>query len=265
MCVKVPWRMTCGCDEEYRAKIIKCPVALSKNLGHCQGLETSSPILGDVPCTKCAALVGASHIPPLQEGEAVRDEHPEKAKQHHGSEFNKLFGADEQGQATELPTETANLPSAESDSESVCTLKTKVYDPATDEAANAMEKMTITGNLEPKHQERYPSIDTIIHALPLPSPVRDEAPTTDTADYKSGGLSFDAPPEQVKDPAEEEILLEAVEKIVEFVEENRGVEITHHDKPAGHRLEHGESVTLKGVVDLDEDTSVEVKVKVVKE
>ena len=182
--------MSCGCDEPRRSIIVKCPIALNNKIEHCEGLGTSSSILGDVPCEKCEALIGGSNA------DAVGDT-------------------------------LAAVPS------------------------------TIPGR--PTFLRHNESIETLsLNTSPI-----------EAREVKDGTLveplQFDAPPEEIKDDSEKEILTETVEKIVEFVEETRDVEITHHHKPTGHVLEHGESVTLRGIVTLDESTSAEVKIKVTKD
>ena len=243
--------MTCGCNDPRYNTILQCPVAMNNNLEYCKGFKTTSPVLVDEPCERCAALFGHKN--------------PEKVRQYRESKLDEPLDARNEDSPAELSEVATGPRDAGSDDESLHTVKAGFHGSDAREVATAMEEMAIAG--DPKIGDE--------HVAPKPNPASDIAtntpPTAVTAstatatDDHNSGLPFNAPPVEIKDAAEKETLMEAVEKIVEFVEETRDVEITHHDKHAGHALEHGETVTVSGIVALDEDTSAEVTVKVVKD
>ena len=274
MCVKVPWRMSCGCDEPLRSTIVKCPVALNKAIEHCEGLETSCSILGDVSCKKCAALVAASSVSSVADIQALEEAALEGTKVHRVPTIPTISNVLVDSFPSEVPEPSVNDILASS-KEGLCLIKpdntlafpnyaTKSEKEWAEYEAIFASDLNIGGNTHttaaPTNVEGITFLSNDESAKILATP-----PSEIKDSDRIKPLRFNRPPREVNDATEKIILGEAVEKIVDFVEETRNVENTHHDKHTGQSLKHGDSVAFEGVVALDEDTSAEVKIKVIKD
>ena len=283
--------MSCGCVEPSCSTVVKCPIALKKKLEHCEGLEmSSSSILGDVPCEKCAALVGG--VPEFRVDDIQTSQRNASGVSQESLPLTTLpsfeNGTEDYDTAFISRPNTSAIPPVtardiDRTTRSLVNIDGSQYEviigSTTDAKGNPLREIPaiiIGGSPNQPALKARPceTIGPLKHYAPSAGPwdggfiepIAFDGPSVlFESNAPSVPLQFDAPPKEVKDASEKETLTEAVEKIVEFVEETRDVDILHHKKQAGHVLEHGESVTLKGVVSLDDDTSAEVKVKVTKD